>query len=64
MFGGVIEIGDVEIALDDLWKLDLGNRPKWTCVDPLSEHCVRQLASEGVESSDDEEDDGDDSESE
>jgi len=63
MFGGVIELGDVEVALDDLWKLDLGNRPKWTCIDPLSESCARQLAGEGASSSDDDDEDDSDSDS-
>ena len=35
--------GDVEVSLDDVWRLDLGNRPKWTCITPLSDECQAQL---------------------
>ena len=30
VYGGIVEIGDKEITLDDLWSLDL-KRPSWTC---------------------------------
>ena len=59
LFGGIIELGDVEVALDDVWKLDLGARPKWTCITPLSEQCQHQLAGGGAESSSDDDEDSD-----
>ena len=63
LFGGIVELGDVEVALDDVWKLDLGNRPKWTCLEPLSDECQKQLSGEGgggTESESDSEDDDED----
>ena len=32
VFGGVIEAGDKEITLDDLWRLDLVKLDGWHCV--------------------------------
>ena len=29
VYGGVTELGDVEVALDDCWSLDLGRRSVW-----------------------------------
>jgi hypothetical protein len=49
-----------------VWKLDLGNRPKWTCLEPLSDECQKQLSGEGGGSADSESDsdeDGDGSDS-
>jgi len=63
LFGGVVELGDVEVSLDDVWKLDLGSRPKWTCITPLSDECQAQLTGAGaIEESDseDEDDSGED----
>ena len=65
LFGGVIELGDVEVSLDDVWRLDLGNRPKWTCITPLSDECQAQLTGGGaIDESDSDQDDseGEDSE--
>ena len=56
LFGGVVELGDVEVSLDDVWKLDLGNRPKWTCITPLSDEVSAQLAGGGAESDSDSDD--------
>lgn len=56
LFGGVVELGDVEVSLDDVWKLDLGNRPKWTCIAPLSDEVSAQLAGGGAESDSDSDD--------
>jgi hypothetical protein len=62
LFGGVVELGDEEISLDDVWKLDLGNRPKWTCITPLSDEVSETLARGGA-ASDSDSDDGSGSES-
>ena len=32
VYGGVIEMGETEITLDDLWSLDLKKRNKWECI--------------------------------
>ena len=29
IYGGLVEIGDVEVALDDCWALDLNKRDRW-----------------------------------
>jgi hypothetical protein len=72
LYGGMVEIGDVEVILDDVWKLDLGNKSKWVRIDGLSEQCLERLReldegagngllSENQESDDDDDDDdGDD----
>lgn len=61
LFGGVVELGDVEVSLDDVWKLDLGARPKWTCISPLSEECQNALTGGGAESESDDDEDGSES---
>jgi len=30
--GGILEVGDREITLDDMWALDLRKREKWECI--------------------------------
>ena len=58
LFGGGVELGDVEVSLDDVWRLDLGNRPKWTCITPLSDECQAQLTGGGaIDESDSDQDD-------
>mmetsp|Transcript_24761 Transcript_24761/g.26628 ORF Transcript_24761/g.26628 Transcript_24761/m.26628 type:complete len:771 (-) Transcript_24761:979-3291(-) len=32
MLGGILEIGDREITLDDMWALDLRKRDQWECL--------------------------------
>ena len=34
IYGGVTEIGDIEVTLDDCWSLDLNKRDSWRCVLP------------------------------
>ena len=34
IYGGVVEVGDVEVALDDCWALDLNKRDRWRQVLP------------------------------
>ncbi|GJR43685.1 Kelch domain-containing protein 4 [Tanacetum coccineum] len=59
IYGGMMEIKDQEITLDDLYALNLSKLDEWKCLIPASE-------SEWVEASDDddEEDDDDDEDSE
>jgi len=32
IFGGLLEVGDREITLDDLWSIDLQKREEWSCI--------------------------------
>ncbi|EED88418.1 predicted protein, partial [Thalassiosira pseudonana CCMP1335] len=32
IYGGVLEVGDREVTLDDCWSIDLNKRDKWTCI--------------------------------
>jgi len=32
LLGGILEVGDREITLDDMWTLDLRKRDKWECL--------------------------------
>ena len=32
MLGGILEVGDREVTLDDMWSLDLRKRDKWECL--------------------------------
>ncbi|XP_022843585.1 kelch domain-containing protein 4 isoform X1 [Olea europaea var. sylvestris] len=59
IYGGMMEIRDQEITLDDLYMLNLSKLDEWKCLIPASE-------SEWIEASDndDEDDDEDDSENE
>ncbi|KAL4584824.1 hypothetical protein LXL04_009434 [Taraxacum kok-saghyz] len=53
VYGGMMEIRDQEITLDDLYALNLSKLDEWKCLIPASE-------SEWVEASDDDDDDEDD----
>ncbi|KAL2515207.1 Galactose oxidase/kelch repeat superfamily protein [Forsythia ovata] len=53
IYGGMMEIRDREITLDDLYMLNLSKLDEWKCLVPASE-------SEWIEASDNEEDDDDD----
>ncbi|OMO99069.1 Kelch repeat type 2, partial [Corchorus capsularis] len=59
IYGGMMEVKDQEITLDDLYSLNLSKLDEWNCIIPASE-------SEWVEASEeeDEDDDEDDSEDE
>ncbi|OIV98177.1 hypothetical protein TanjilG_11574 [Lupinus angustifolius] len=52
IYGGMMEIKDQEITLDDLYSLNLSKLDEWKCIIPASE-------SEWVEASEDDEDDED-----
>lgn len=38
LYGGLLEVGDREITLDDMWTLDLKKRQAWECIWPGSMH--------------------------
>jgi hypothetical protein len=38
IYGGVVEVGDREVTLDDCWSIDLNKREKWTCIWPGQMH--------------------------
>ena len=59
LFGGAVEIGDVEVALDDVWALELTARPRWRKVAEYSPEVAGRVHGEAVESSDDEDEDTD-----
>ncbi|UKJ89818.2 hypothetical protein MACJ_003072 [Theileria orientalis] len=65
VYGGIVEIKNVEVTLSDMWALDL-ERNEWICIDPGFENYkmfVEQLESEeSGESEDDLSIDSDDSE--
>ncbi|GMJ00093.1 hypothetical protein like AT5G50310 [Hibiscus trionum] len=53
IYGGMMEVKDQEITLDDLYSLNLSKLDEWKCIIPASE-------SEWVEASEDEDDDDED----
>ena len=66
--GGLLEVGDREVTLDDFWSLDLRRKDKWVCLWPGTMH--KQVWRGAVHDDDDsyistgmEEDDGDESDS-
>jgi len=38
LFGGLLEVGDREVTLDDCWSLDLRKRDQWNCLWPGTMH--------------------------
>ena len=40
VYGGVVEVGDVEVALDDCWALDLNKRDRWRQLLPGTMHSL------------------------
>eukprot|EP00547_Thalassionema_nitzschioides_P009617 CAMPEP_0194228520 /NCGR_PEP_ID=MMETSP0156-20130528/43415_1 /TAXON_ID=33649 /ORGANISM="Thalassionema nitzschioides, Strain L26-B" /LENGTH=693 /DNA_ID=CAMNT_0038961037 /DNA_START=26 /DNA_END=2108 /DNA_ORIENTATION=+ len=38
IYGGLVEIGDREVTLDDMWCLDLKKRSSWQCIYPGTMH--------------------------
>lgn len=38
IYGGLVEIGDREVTLDDMWCLDLRKRNQWICIWPGTMH--------------------------
>ena len=70
VYGGIVEVGDREVTLDDVWTLDISKREQWEC---LYEGTMSQQVWKGVTSDDedsyistganpDEDDDEDDDE--
>eukprot|EP00797_Seminavis_robusta_P000632 Sro103_g052290.2 (533) ;mRNA; r:5587-7185 len=74
IYGGLVEIGDREVTLDDMWSLDLRKRNQWNCLWPGTMH--KQVwrgavhddddsyISTGGDGDDDDEDDSEDEEEE
>jgi hypothetical protein len=69
VYGGLLEVGDREVTLDDCWSIDLNKRERWVCIWPGSMHkqVWRGVAeddesyiSTGVDDSEDEDDDDND----
>ncbi|KAL3777575.1 hypothetical protein ACHAW5_008594 [Stephanodiscus triporus] len=50
VYGGLLEVGDREVTLDDCWSIDLNKRDKWSCIWPGQMH--RQVW-KGVDSDND-----------
>lgn len=63
IYGGMMEVKDREITLDDLYTLNLSKLDEWKCLIPASEPEWIE-ASEGEEEDEDEDDEEDDSEEE
>jgi hypothetical protein len=40
LYGGVTELGDVEVTLDDCWSIDLTKRDAWRCILQGSMHML------------------------
>jgi N-acetylneuraminic acid mutarotase len=38
LLGGILEVGDREVTLDDMWALDLRKREQWECLWPGTMH--------------------------
>ena len=38
IYGGIVEIGDREVTLDDMWSFDLRKRNEWKCLWPGTMH--------------------------
>ena len=51
LYGGILEVGDREVTLDDCWSLDLVKREAWVC---LWEGSMHRQVWKGVESDDNE----------
>lgn len=66
VYGGVVEEGDREITLDDLWALDLKKLDEWKLLLPgtMTEQVWKGEVSETEESSDGDDDDEDDDDEE
>lgn len=50
IYGGILEVGDREVTLDDCWSIDLHRRTEWVCVWPGTMH--RQVWKGSLEESD------------
>ncbi|KAF7805992.1 Kelch domain-containing protein 4 [Senna tora] len=63
IYGGMMEIKDREITLDDLYSLNLSKLDEWKCIIPASESEWVEV-SEGDDDDDDDDDDDEDDEDE
>ena len=61
LYGGVCELSDIEVALDDCWVLDLNKRTGWKCVTEgtMSRFVWKGAITEGTEGTLTDDDDGD-----
>jgi len=68
MLGGIVEIGEKEITLDDMWSLDVTRMDGWRLIkeNTVGDEIFReaQKAAEGLESEDEEEEEDDEEEDE
>jgi N-acetylneuraminic acid mutarotase len=51
VYGGLLEVGDREVTLDDFWSFDLKRREKWICLYPGTMH--RQVWKGAIHDDDD-----------
>jgi len=49
LYGGILEVGDREVTLDDVWSIELQKREEWVCIHEGSMH---KQVWKGVESDD------------
>jgi len=63
LFGGIVEIGEKEITLDDLWTLDVAKMDGWNLVkeNTMGEEVFKQMAGQAASSDDDDMDEDDSS---
>ncbi|KAL7604055.1 uncharacterized protein LOC111921508 [Lactuca sativa] len=64
VYGGMMEIRDQEITLDDLYALNLSKLDEWKCLIPASESEWVEASEDDDDDDDDEDDDDDDEDSE
>ncbi|PNX68699.1 kelch domain-containing protein 4, partial [Trifolium pratense] len=63
IYGGMMEIKDQEITLDDLYSLNLSKLDEWKCIIPASESEWVEVSEEDDDDDEENEDDDDDDES-
>ncbi|XP_020111684.1 uncharacterized protein LOC109726490 isoform X2 [Ananas comosus] len=58
LYGGMMEIKDREITLDDLYSLNLSKLDEWKCIIPASESEWQDISEDEDEEEDEDDDDG------
>lgn len=55
LMGGIVEVGDVEVTLDDMWSLDLVKLDGWQLLkeNSMGEEVFRDAAAKAAAGSDD-----------
>lgn len=56
--GGLIEKGEQEVTLDDIWAIDLNKLDEFVEVKPMSQECLEWVASDDEDDEDDDEEEG------